>query len=171
MTAADVLAVLTALGQEGVDPWLDGGWGVDALAGEQTRQHEDLDLAIDVAALDRARRALDGLGFEPDRLAVPGLPARAVLRDRRGRQVDLHPLTFDTAGNGWQELGDGAWGLYPAEGLSGSGAVAGRPVRCLTAGLQLSHHLGYPPRRSDEHDLSLLADRFGVPLPPARAAG
>jgi lincosamide nucleotidyltransferase A/C/D/E len=83
--------------------------------------------------------------------------------------VDLHPLAFDTSGNGGQELGDRARGLYPAEGLRGSGAVAGRPVRCLTAGLQLSHHLGYPPRRSDQHDLGLLADRFGVPLPPGCA--
>jgi hypothetical protein len=26
--------------------WLDGGWGVDALVGEQTREHEDLNLIV-----------------------------------------------------------------------------------------------------------------------------
>lgn len=170
MTAADVAEVLDALHQAGVTTWLDGGWGIDALAGEQTRQHEDLDLALDATQLGSAQRTLAGLGFALDRLAVPGLPARAVLRDARARQVDLHPLTLDAAGNGWQPLGDGAWGRYPADGLTGTGSVGGRPVRCLTAALQLSHHLGYPPRDSDRHDLSLLARRFGLPLPPAEDA-
>ncbi|HEY2550431.1 MAG TPA: hypothetical protein VGI64_07625 [Streptosporangiaceae bacterium] len=170
MTAADVTEVLDALDQAGVTTWLDGGWGIDALAGEQTREHEDLDLAVDAKQLGRAQRALAGLGFALDRLAVPGLPARAVLRDDRARQIDLHPLTLDAAGDGWQPLGGGAWGRYPAEGLSGTGSVGGRPVSCLTAALQLTFHLGYPPRDSDRHDLNLLAQRFGVPLPPAEPA-
>jgi lincosamide nucleotidyltransferase A/C/D/E len=170
MTEADVAEVLDALDHAGVTAWLDGGWGVDALVGAQTRQHEDLDLAIDATQLDRACLALAELGFEPDQLARPGLPARVVLRDGRARQVDVHPLTLDRAGNGWQPLGDGAWGLYPADGLSGSGSVGGRQVRCLTAALQLSFHLGYPPRDTDRHDLSLLARHFGVPLPPAEPA-
>ena len=31
---------------------------------------------------------------------VPGLPARLVLRDTYGRQIDFHPLAFDERGNG-----------------------------------------------------------------------
>src|SRR5919201_6639891 len=33
---------------KGITPkvWLDRGWGLDALLGEQTRPHDDLDLAI-----------------------------------------------------------------------------------------------------------------------------
>jgi lincosamide nucleotidyltransferase A/C/D/E len=30
-----------------VTVWVDGGWGVDALLGEQTRPHKDLDIAIE----------------------------------------------------------------------------------------------------------------------------
>jgi lincosamide nucleotidyltransferase A/C/D/E len=30
----------------GIEIWVDGGWGVDALLGEQTRPHKDLDIAI-----------------------------------------------------------------------------------------------------------------------------
>src|SRR5258708_7387144 len=26
--------------------WIDGGWGVDALLGHQTRKHDDLDVAV-----------------------------------------------------------------------------------------------------------------------------
>jgi lincosamide nucleotidyltransferase A/C/D/E len=45
MTADDVLDILAALRQAGVDVWIGGGWGIDALVGEQTRPHRDLDLA------------------------------------------------------------------------------------------------------------------------------
>jgi lincosamide nucleotidyltransferase A/C/D/E len=39
--AADVVEILGWLGAVSVDVWLDGGWGVDALVGEQTREHKD----------------------------------------------------------------------------------------------------------------------------------
>ncbi len=74
---------------------------------------------------------------------------------------------FDSRGNGWQPLGQGAWGGYPAEGLTGLGVIGGRRVRCLTPDLQLRHHLGYPPDDNDHHDLHLLAAHFGLGLPPA----
>ena len=44
MTAADALEIVDLLERVGVEPWVDSGWGVDALLGEQTRPHEDLDL-------------------------------------------------------------------------------------------------------------------------------
>jgi lincosamide nucleotidyltransferase A/C/D/E len=47
------------------------------------------------------------------------------------------------------------------------GTVGGRQVRCLTPQLQVRHHLGYPLDTSDHHDLALLAERFGVAVPPA----
>lgn len=43
MRAKDVLTLLSALDGLGVHYWLDGGWGVDCLLGEQTRPHSDLD--------------------------------------------------------------------------------------------------------------------------------
>jgi lincosamide nucleotidyltransferase A/C/D/E len=39
MTAADVIEVLQCLERAGVSVWIDGGWGVDALVGAQTREH------------------------------------------------------------------------------------------------------------------------------------
>ena len=166
MTAERVVAVLDCLDSNGITAWLDGGWGVDALAGRETRPHEDLDLVVAEDDVPRARAALADLGFEHDPSAEPGLPARLVLVAADGRHVDLHPVAFDDRGNGWQPLGEGAYGLYPAEGLAGAGHVNGRPVRCLTPELQLRHHLGYPPDDNDRHDLRVLADRFDLALPP-----
>jgi lincosamide nucleotidyltransferase A/C/D/E len=47
MNSADVINMYTALEKLGVEIWIDGGWGVDALLGEQTRPHKDLDIAIE----------------------------------------------------------------------------------------------------------------------------
>jgi lincosamide nucleotidyltransferase A/C/D/E len=55
MTAADVVEILGWLGAASVDVWLDGGWGVDALVGEQTREHKDLDLIVRDAHEQRMR--------------------------------------------------------------------------------------------------------------------
>ncbi len=89
-----------------------------------------------------------------------------MLRDRGAYEVDLHPIVIDDRGGGWQPLGDGAWAAYPAEGLTGVGAIEGGRVQCLTPELQLRHHLGYPPDENDRHDLRLLAERFALSLPP-----
>jgi lincosamide nucleotidyltransferase A/C/D/E len=165
MSVHDVRAVLGALKEAGVQVWIDGGWGIDALIGRATRGHLDLDLAIDREHLDRAMEALGRLGFAHNPEIEPGLPARSVLRHDDGRQVDLHPLSFDESGNGMQELGNGAVGIYTAEGLTGEGDIGGVTVRCLTPELQLRHHLGYEWDENDWHDMRLLQDHFGIQLP------
>ena len=169
MNSADVLEALDALRGEGVEFWLDGGWGVDALLGKQTRDQDDLDVVVDRNLLDRAANALAAVGYEHDRQAEPGLPARLALRDERSRRVDLHPVVLDDEGNGWQPLGDRAWGAYPAEGLAGRGMIDGRQVRCTTPQLQLRHHMGYSWNDTDRHDMELLAERFKIALPPHTA--
>ena len=168
MGSDDVIQVLVALERHDIHVWIDGGWGVDALIGEETRDHLDLDLAVDQRDLPRIEQTLGALGFERDRTVESGLPARLVLRDSRGLQIDLHPLVFDTHGHGWQQLsGSGrAWGRYPAEHLVATGTIAGREVRCLTPELQVRFRMGYEWNERDEHDLTLLASHFEIPLPP-----
>ena len=166
MTSEDVWEVLNHLEAAGIPVWLDGGWGVDALVGRQTRPHDDLDLVIPREQLSQARELLAQLGFQHAINITPGLPARLVLRDPKARQIDFHPIVFDTAGNGRQELSDGTWSTYPADGLIGWGQVAGRAVRCTTAELQLRHHLGYEPGADDRHDMQLLSEHLGLTLPP-----
>jgi lincosamide nucleotidyltransferase A/C/D/E len=169
MTADDVLEVHDALERAGVSIWLDGGWGIDALLARQTRPHDDLDAVLDHRDLALAQVVLAPLGFRHAAHVRPGLPARLVLRDAAGRQVDFHPVAFDPGGDGHQDLGDGRHGLYPAEGLGGVGAIAGKTVRCITAQLQLLHHLGYEPTGRDHQDVQALVEQFGLALPAPSA--
>ena len=46
MSAEAVIEAMTVLRAAGITAWIGGGWGIDALVGEQTRVHRDLDLAI-----------------------------------------------------------------------------------------------------------------------------
>ena len=164
----DVIDVLDWLEGAGIPVWVDGGWGVDALVGEQTRDHSDLDLALDLDDLDAAQQTFEQRRFQHDESSEPGLPARLVLQDDRGRQVDLHPLVFDERGDGWQRLSatGRAWGRYPVDDLDAMGIIGGQRVRCISAQLQARFRMGYELTERDEHDLRLLAEQFGVPSPP-----
>jgi hypothetical protein len=55
----EVVDVLERLDRAGVPVWLDGGWGVDALVGRQTRPHRDLDLAPFAGGSAMARPGLE----------------------------------------------------------------------------------------------------------------
>lgn len=158
-----VLQVLDALDAAGLQAWLDGGWGVDALLGTQTRQHDDVDIVVELERMDEVLRALEPLGF---RLVADHLPTRAVLRTSHGCQVDLHPVQFDVQGTGWQRgaAPDGADCPYPAGGFA-RGHVLTRVVPCLSAELQVEHHCGYEPRAQDRHDMAALGAVFGITLP------
>jgi lincosamide nucleotidyltransferase A/C/D/E len=43
--------------------WLAGGWGVDALAGQETRPHRDADLCVDAPSLPAAQQLTFRAGF------------------------------------------------------------------------------------------------------------
>ncbi len=162
MGARDVLEIVGRLGGEGIRVWLDGGWGVDALIGEQTRDHDDLDVVIALADAEAARAALAPLGYA---LADDERPTRFVIGAPGDRRVDFHTVTFDAGGGGIQALQDGSSWRYPPEGFSGVGRLAGEAVRCLTAEVQVLTHVGYDPDDTDRHDMQMLRDRLGVALP------
>jgi lincosamide nucleotidyltransferase A/C/D/E len=168
MSAQDVLQVVAAVGHAGVAVWLDGGWGVDALVGEQTRPHDDLDCIIALGDADAAQDALAPLGFA---VVENELPTRFVVRDVSDRRVDFHTVTFDDDGGGVQALQDGTLWRFLPDALTGSGAIAGQPVPCLTAEVQGLAHVGYDLDEKDVHDMRLLARHFGIDLPePYREA-
>ena len=95
MTAADVLEILDRLDAVGVEWWIDGGWGVDALLGRETRLHNDLDFAVraeDIMRLPTAlpehrlpRRGLQLLP-RPRALGLDGEERGCVLRSFRQRR-------------------------------------------------------------------------------------
>jgi lincosamide nucleotidyltransferase A/C/D/E len=150
--AADVLRILDALDRAGARYWISGGWGVDALAGETTRGHRDLDLAIDVRSLPAVVDALDALGFAPE---TDWLPVRLEMTGGPGGWVDLHPVRFTADGTGVQQGLDGTEFTYPAPDLI-TGRIDGRRVPCISIALQLAFHEGYPVQPKDLHDLGVL---------------
>ena len=122
MEAAGLLEVLARLEGQGVDLWLDGGWGVDALLGQETREPDDLDLVAELRDSDRIIELLHGLVYD---LVSGGPPKSFAMVDRLGRQADVHPVTFDAEGGGVYEMEEGRQRVYPAEGFSGRAAWPG----------------------------------------------
>jgi predicted nucleotidyltransferase len=162
MTEADVVEALGWLGEGEVPVWLDGGWGVDALVGEQTREHNDLDLIVRDDHVSRMSDVLHEHGF---RLSS-GVQGGFLLRDDRGREVDVHPVRFDDRGNGHLEE-DGTPFDHPAAAFAAAGNIAGRRVACLSAEAQMTNHAwGYTPGDTDFHDMRLLNARLGTALLP-----
>ena len=172
MGSDDVVQVVNALGAAGVTVWVDGGWGVDALLGEQTRPHDDLDMIIPEDDIETAIHATQALGFH---LMTDELPQGFVLRDAADRRLDFHPVRLQRDGSAVQPIrdqgdDDGEW-VFSGPGLQGRGVVGGRPIRCLTPEEQAERAsdqpgaAGYEPDEADRRDMRLLRDRFGVTLP------
>jgi lincosamide nucleotidyltransferase A/C/D/E len=166
VTAEDVLGILARLDRGGIRWWVHGGWGMDALLGEETRPHDDLDLAVARDDVPRLETTLSEFRRVPER---DEWPASFVIADPSGRHIDIHPLRLDEQGNGWQERGDkeNLWSRYD---LSALGRIAGTDVRCLSPEFEARSHL-YPGHDDiDRRDHASLAERFGFeqlsePLP------
>jgi lincosamide nucleotidyltransferase A/C/D/E len=162
MREADVLDVLERLEASGIAVSIAGGWAVDALLGRVTREHGDLDLAIDAGDVERAVAGLGDIGLAVE---TDERPARLALGDGT-RSVDLHPVEWHATGTGRQAGLAGEPYIYPPGSTEAVGRIGPRTVRCLTPALLLDFHLGYEPRAIDREDMAALAERFGLALPP-----
>jgi lincosamide nucleotidyltransferase A/C/D/E len=152
MNLGEVLAVLADLAEAGCAVWVAGGWGVDALVGQQTRLHRDLDLAVDARIETMALRILEPRGY---RVETDWRPVRVELIAEGRGWVDVHPVVFDATGHGRQaDVGGGQFD-YPPEAFD-QGALGGVCVPCLSHDQQLLFHTGYEPRAIDLFDLALL---------------
>jgi len=165
MTAEAVLQVLELLECGDVSVQVDGGWGVDALLGYQTRSHEDLDLLLAADDIDAARTLLCSAGFA---IRYDLLPTAIAYTHPDGRGVDLHPVTRTPDGGGDQDLTRaGLGGDAPPfhYGPPVCGSVAGTQVWCVDGATQLRAHLGYAPKDKDRADVARLAALLRVDLP------
>jgi lincosamide nucleotidyltransferase A/C/D/E len=169
ISAEDVIHLLDWLNDAEVEVWLDGGWGIDALVGEQTREHKDLDLIVLDEHASWMREALALHGFEH----VRGPDWNFVLRDGVGREVDVHPVHVDQQGVGHLTTEAGHPFVYPRSALAAVGTVKGRRVKCLSAEAQVVNHSDgdYEPGDTDFHDMRLLNERFGTRLQAPYATG
>ena len=165
MRLETVLEIVDAFVGSEIPVWIGGGWGIDALVGMQTREHDDLDIAIRQEDESSALSLLDEMGFHivEDQ---DWRPVRVGLRGAYGEEVDLHPVTFDGTGIGWQaNLGSLPPFRYPPDQLV-VGTLGERPVPCIGPQLQLQFHFGYEAAEKDRRDVRLLCERLGLELPP-----
>ena len=129
MTSADVIEIHSTVTNLGIHIWIDGGWGVDALLGRQTRPHKDMDIAIEAHDVVRFERFLASWSYRRTKREIER-PFNFILADDQGREIDVHVILLDEKGNG--NYGPPEKGImYPAESLTGSGTIEGRPVRCI----------------------------------------
>jgi lincosamide nucleotidyltransferase A/C/D/E len=152
MVLAEVLGVLAALDASGCRYWLEGGWGVDALAGRPTRPHRDVDVDIDATHEARALAVLADLGYVVE---TDWRPNRVELVAPGRGWVDLHPLLLDADGGARQAALGGGHHDLPASFFT-VGSLGGRTVPCVTAEAQRVFRQGYPARAVDRHDLRVL---------------
>jgi lincosamide nucleotidyltransferase A/C/D/E len=105
----EVLDLYLDMQAHGVRLWLMGGWGIDALVGRQTRDHHDVDVLVELAALEQFRGRLQELGFElqylwddetwsvhdPSWSSADAQPTAFVLAHPDGREIDVHVVRID----------------------------------------------------------------------------
>ncbi|MCL2280665.1 nucleotidyltransferase family protein [Candidatus Saccharibacteria bacterium] len=158
MPANEVVEILRLLEQNNVEVYVDGGWGIDALLGEQTRKHGDLDIALSHKHVPKLRELLEARGYKD----VPRDDTREcnfVLGDTNGHQVDVHSYTFD-------ENGKNVWGVaYEPHHLTGTGTINNHPVKYIPADVMIEFHSGYELDEDDYHDVKAICERFNIALP------
>jgi lincosamide nucleotidyltransferase A/C/D/E len=158
MQAPDVIEILDLLEGAGIEVYVDGGWGVDALLGRQTRTHADLDIALPHKHVPLLREILTARGYRD----VPRDDTRDcnfVLGDSGGRLLDVHSYTFD-------DTGKHIFGVaYAPHHFTGTGVIEGRPVKCIPPDIMVEFHTGYEVDKDDYRDVKALCERFELAMP------
>lgn len=163
MPVETLLDLYCALEGTGVKIWIDGGWGVDALLGEQTRSHDDVDFVVQEKDLSALVSFLRSSGYA-DIPRGDTRPWNFVLGDEFGHEVDIHVICIN-------DNGDGIYGppesgqAYPAYSLTGTGAIGGHAVACMSLEYQIRNHTGYDLTDKDIQDMRSLCERFNRDLP------
>ncbi len=158
MAAEDVIEFVSLLTEHNISVYIDGGWGVDALLGEQTRTHSDLDIAVEHKDVPQIRALLEARGYQ-DVLRDDTRDCNFVMGDNQGRQIDFHSYTFDLD----RKLIFGV--PYPYESLTGSGSVNGHLVKCISPEWMVQFHTGYALDEKDYHDVRTPLPAFWHPDP------
>ena len=141
ITEKDAIDLINLAESLGITVFLDGGWGVDALLGRQTREHQDIDLFVEETQAARFIRALHQQGFKE-------------------RTVDLHLFTYTSDG---EIVFEGE--TYPADTFSGEGCIGEKKVSCIPPQAQVAFHTGYVFDENDVKDGLALCYRFHIPVP------
>ena len=142
--------------------WIDGGWGVDALLGECTRNHQDLDIIISWEDSAVLTEALFTLGFV-DVYTDDRKDRNFVMGHQLHGMIDFHVIELTEDGGAVYGPGEIDWVITESE-LNAVGSIGGREVQCLSVDYQVRSHAGYTLTDTDFSDLRTLQEKFGVKL-------
>jgi len=173
--AEDVIKIYKLLSAYGIQVWLTGGWGIDALLGEQTRPHKDLDVIMLLEDVVQLRVLLSSVDYRLKELWSENRWAKDseqntiatafVLHDLEGRELDVHAMNLDDRGNGIPAWDDAEDFIFKEQDLKGSGWINGVAVQCISPQSQMICHTGYALPDEQMRDLDLLHKKFGVVYP------
>jgi len=158
MTAEDVVKIYGDLVAQDICVWVDGGWCVDALLGQQTREHPDLDIAIARKDAVHLKSFLIAWGYK-DEPRNDTIAWNYVVVDAEGKLIDVHVFEFD-------DEGKNVYGIkYPKAALTGSGTINGQSVNCIAPEWMFRFKTAYAPQPKDLQDVHALAQKYGFEIP------
>lgn len=151
-TKEDLMKVIELFENTGITYWLDGGWGVDILAGKQTRIHRDIDINFDAQHTEKLLNVLLNLGYKID---TDWKPVRIELYSDELGYLDIHPFVLNEDGTSKQADLEGGWYEFEKD-YFGSVFFEGKTIPCISLKGQKVFHSGYELRDKDKHDISIL---------------
>ena len=158
MKAGQVAELYRVLEQAGISAVVDGGWCIDALLGRQTRDHPDLDLAIEHKDEPKLKKWLKDNGFTEIK-RNDSSAWNYVMGSDADEILDIHIFEYDSAGNN-------IYGIeYPYGSLTGEGVIKGQTVRCIAPEWMFKFKTAYEPKDKDLKDVQALARKFNFELP------
>ena len=151
-TKEDLMTIINLLEDSNIKYWIDGGWGVDILAGKQTRNHRDIDVDFDAQHTEELLKILLKYGYEVD---TDWKPVRIELYSEKYGYLDIHPFILNEDGTSKQADLEG--GFYEFEKDFFSNAIfEGKTIPCISLKGQKIFHSGYEIRDKDKQDISVL---------------
>ena len=169
ITKEDVIQIVDFLKTNGIHIWLTGGWGIDTLLGQQTRDHKDLDILVQRDDLQKTTHLFNTNGYSLKEIWSENRPVidrygnqidtAFVLNDESGREIDLHTFHFegDQVIPDWED----SEGFHiTRSGLDHTGSIAGVQVRCISAQSQFLLHTGYSLPDYQVQDMQLLKEKY-----------
>lgn len=151
-TIEDLMTVINLLENSGIRYWIDGGWGVDILAGKQTRAHRDIDINFDAQYTETLLNILSEYAYEVD---TDWKPVRIELYSDKLGYLDIHPFILNADGTSKQADLEGGWYEFEKD-FFGNALFEGKSIPCITVKGQKIFHSGYELRDKDIHDISIL---------------
>lgn len=156
---SDAVEIILLFRSKGIQIYIDGGWGVDALVGFESRCHNDIDIFIEKQDKECSIKLLKDTGYSETVMEYTTLE-HTVWRDGNARIIDLHIFSRNSEGDFVFESE-----TFPKEVFTGKGRIGHLEVDCITPEWQVRFHSGYKLDDNDIKDVLLLCDKFNLALP------